>query len=135
MMDFDLDDPKLLLRDDVLDDPRPLYDALRRRAPVWRLPGQQTYLVSEPDLIRDAVGRPAEYSSNLVSLMHRGPGGAPVPFRIAGLGDPIHVLATSDPPVHTRHRRLLQPHLNAVAITPLEPWLREVVERWWNQPA
>jgi hypothetical protein len=28
-MTFDLDDPKLLLRDDVLDDPRPLYDALR----------------------------------------------------------------------------------------------------------
>lgn len=128
-MDFDLQDPALLLRDDVIADPRPLYDALRRRAPVWQLPGQQTYLVSDPALVRDAVARPAELSSNLVSLLHRDAGGAPAQLRIAELGDAIHVLATADPPVHTRHRRLLQPHLNAVAVAPLEPWLGEVVEQ------
>ena len=125
----DLQDPKLLLRDDVVADPRPLYDALRRRAPVWQLPGQQTYLVSDPALIRDAVARPGDFSSNLVSLLHRGADGTPVQLRIAAPGDAIHVLATADPPVHTRHRRLLQPHLNAVAVASLEPWLHEVVER------
>ena len=128
-MDFDLDDPTLLLRDDVLDDPRPLYDTLRRRAPVWRLPGQETYLVSDPSLIRDAVGRPSEFSSNLVTLLYRAAGGGLVPFPVAPLGDPTHVLAISDPPVHTRHRRLLQPHLNASAVARLEPTLRDIVER------
>ena len=66
---FALDDPTLLLREDVLTDPRPLYDELRRRAPVWQLPGQETYLVSDPDLVRDAVGRAKEFSSNLVSIV------------------------------------------------------------------
>ena len=102
---------------------------LRRRAPVWRLPGQDTYLVSDPGLIRDAVGRPKEFSSNLVSLLHRDAGGALVPFSMAPLGDPTHVLAVADPPVHTRQRRLLQPHLNAGAVGRLEPALCEVVDR------
>jgi len=57
-MDIDLSNPKLLLRDDVLDDPRPFYDTLRREAPVWQIPGQDSYLVSDPGLIREAVGRP-----------------------------------------------------------------------------
>jgi len=70
-MDFDLSDPKLLLRGDVVADPRPLYDTLRRQAPVWRLPGQNSYLVADPMLIREAVSRPEEFSSNLVSLLHR----------------------------------------------------------------
>jgi hypothetical protein len=46
-MDFDLSDPTLLLHHEVIADPRPLYDILRRRAPVWRLPGQNSYLVSD----------------------------------------------------------------------------------------
>ena len=126
---FALDDPTLLLREDVLTDPRPLYDELRRRAPVWQLPGQETYLVSDPDLVRDAVGRAKEFSSNLVSLLHQDAEGGLTPFPMAPLGDPTHVLAVADPPVHTRQRRLLQPHLNAGAVARLEPALRDVVDR------
>ena len=127
-MDLDLDDPALFLRDDVVADPRPLYDTLRRRAPVWRLPGQDSYLVADPALIREVVGRPIDFSSNLVSLLHRGADGCPVAFPMAPLGDPIHVLATADPPVHTRHRKLLQPHLNPSAVARLEPALRRFVD-------
>lgn len=128
-LDFDLDDPTLLLCEEVLADPRPLYDILRRRAPVWRLPGQETYLVSDPCLIRDAVGRPKEFSSNLVSLLHRDAGGGLVSFPMAPFGDPTHVLAVADPPVHTRQRRLLQPHLNASAVGRLQPMLCDAVDR------
>src|SRR5262252_849715 len=97
-MHFDLSDPTLLLRDEVIADPRPLYDTLRRQAPVWRLPGQNSYLVSDPALIREVVGRPTEFSSNLVSLLHRDADGYPVAFDIVPFGDPLHVLATADPP-------------------------------------
>jgi cytochrome P450 len=128
-MHVDLADPKLLFRDDVLADPRPLYDFLRRNAPVWRIPGQDSYLVSDPALIRDAIARTAEFSSNLVSLLHRDASGDPVPFALTPFGDPIHVLATADPPIHTRHRRFVQPHLNAFAIAPLEPTIRTLCER------
>jgi cytochrome P450 len=127
-MQFDLSDPTLLLRDDVIDDPRPLYDTLRRRAPVWRLADQHSYLVSDPTLIREAVGRPKDFSSNLVSLLHRGADGCPVAFDIAPFGDPAHVLATADPPNHTRHRKLLQPHFSPSAVARLEPIVRRVAD-------
>ena len=127
-MDFDLDDPALLLREDVVADPRPLYDVLRRRAPVWRIPGQDSYLVADPALIREAVGRTTEFSSNLVSLLHRDADGRLVAFPMLPFGDPTNVLATADPPAHTRHRKFLQPHLNPNAVVQLEPALRRVVD-------
>lgn len=128
-MDFDLDDPALFLRDDVVADPRPLYDALRRRAPVWKLPGHESYLVSDPTLVRDAVARPEDFSSNLVSLLYRDASGRPATFDMAPFGDPINVLATADPPNHTRHRKLLQPHFSPTAVARLEPTVRRVVDQ------
>jgi len=129
-MDIDLTDPGLLLRDDVLADPRPLYDTLRREAPVWQIPGQDTFLVSDPALIRDAVGRPDDFSSNIVSLLHDDGTGCPVPFRISRYRDPIHVLSTADPPLHTRHRKLVQPHLSPAALSDLEPAIADIVDRY-----
>jgi cytochrome P450 family 144 len=40
----------------------------------------------------------------------------------------MHVLATADPPAHTRHRKLLQPHLSPAALAGLEPALRDIVD-------
>jgi cytochrome P450 len=121
---FDLDDPGLLFRADVLEDPGPLYDQLRRQAPVWRIPGHDTFLVSDPALIREAVGRPDEFSSNLVSVLFQDQRGCPESFEMAPLGDPIHVLAVADPPVHAAQRRLLQPHLSPIAVKALERPIR-----------
>ena len=127
-MDFNLDDSMLLWREDVLDDPRPLYDQLRRDSPIWRLPGQATYLVSDPGLIRQAVARPHDLSSNLVSVLHLGEGGSPATFDMSAVGDSTHVLATADPPAHTRHRKLLQPHFSPAALAALEPALCKLVD-------
>jgi cytochrome P450 len=127
-MTFDLDDPKLLFRDTVLEDPGPLYDQLRRDAPVWRIPGQDSYLVSDPTLIREAVGRTSEFSSNLVSLLYMDDSGCPITFDMAPLGDPIHVLAVADPPTHAAHRKLLQPHLSPDAIGTLTRPIRQFVD-------
>jgi len=127
-MDFDLDDPTLLLRDDVVADPRPLYDTLRRRAPVWRIPGQDSYLVADPTLLREVVARTTEFSSNLVSLLHRDDNGCLVAFPMLPFGDPMNVLATADPPVHTRHRKVLQPHMSTAAVARLESTLRQAAD-------
>ena len=121
---FDLDDPGLLFRSDVLADPRPLYAELRRRAPVWKLAGQDTFLVSDPALIRDAVARVDDFSSNMVSMIHRGGDGGSAPFAMLAFGDPGNVLAIADPPHHTRHRKLLQSHLSPAAVADLEPTVR-----------
>ena len=127
-MELDLADPGLLLRDDVLADPRPLYDRLRREAPVWGIPGQDSYLVADPALIRDAVARTSEFSSNLVSVLHRGDDGGLVDFGVTPFGDPVNILATADPPVHTRHRRLLQGHLSPASLKAVEPLLARIVD-------
>lgn len=127
-MTFDLSDPGLLLRADVLDDPGPLYDVLRREAPVWQIPGQDTFLVSDPRLIRDAVGRPDDFSSNLVSLLHDDGSRCPVAYPIAPFRDPIHVLSTADPPLHTQHRRLLQSHLSPATVAGFGPVVTTIVE-------
>jgi cytochrome P450 family 144 len=125
---FDLNDPKLLFSESVLADPRPLYDQLRREAPVWRIPGQDSYLVSDPTLLREAVGRTSEFSSNLVSLLYRNDEDCPVAFEMAPLGDPIHVLAVADPPLHAAHRKLLQPHLSPEAVGALEEPIRQFAD-------
>lgn len=127
-MDFDLTDPGTLLRADVLDDPRPFHDQLRREAPIWQLPGQDTFLVSDPVLIKEAVGRTDDFSSNIVSLLHDDGNGCPVAYRISNYRDPIHVFATADPPEHTRHRRLVQPHLSPAAVADLEPEVLRIID-------
>ena len=127
-MEFDLNDPGTLLRADVLDDPRPFHDQLRREAPIWQIPGQDSFLVSDPALIKDAVGRTEDFSSNIVSLLHDDGNGCPVPYRISNYRDPIHVFSTADPPEHTRHRRLVQPHLSPAAVAELEPEVERIVD-------
>lgn len=126
--DVDLTDPRILLRDDVVEEPRAFHDALRAEAPVWQVPGQDTFLVSDPALVRAAVNRPDDFSSNLVSLLHDDGSGCPVAFHMAAPGDPVHVLATADPPVHTRHRKLLQAHLSPAAVAAFEPAISLIVE-------
>ena len=127
-MAFDLDDPRLLLRSDVVDDPGPFYDWLRSESPVWRIPGHDTFLVSDPSLIREAVRRTDDFSSNLVSVLHDDGAGCPVAYAMAPFGDPIHVLATADPPLHARHRRLLQAHLSPANVSALEPAIIRIVD-------
>lgn len=123
-MPFDLGDPGLLFREDVLADPRPLYEELRRRAPIWEVPGRGTFLVSDPGLVREAVGRTDEFSSNMVSMVHRASDGAVGSIDVLPYRDPNNVLAVADPPDHTRHRKLLQAHLSPAAVAGIEPAVR-----------
>ncbi len=95
---------------------------------MWQIPGQDTFLVSDPRLIRDAVGMPDDFSSNLVSLLHDDGSRCPVAYPIAPFRDPIHVLSTADPPLHTQHRRLLQSHLSPATVAGFEPVVTAIVE-------
>jgi cytochrome P450 len=128
MATYDLTDPTLLFRPDVLDDPSALYAVLRAKAPVWEIPGTATFVVSSAALVTEAVARPDDFSSNLASLIFRGGDGCPVAFDMAPMGDAIHVLATADPPVHTAHRKLVQPHLTPACVARLEPEIAAMVD-------
>ena len=126
---FDLSDPALLFRPDVLDDPGPLYAQLRRDAPVWEMPGTATYVVSSADLVGEAVNRPDDFSSNLLSLLFLGDDGRPVVFDMAHLGAAIQVLATADAPTHTAHRKLLQPAFSPGAVDARATFVRDSVDQ------
>jgi cytochrome P450 len=115
-MTFDLDDPSLLFTDAFIDDPAPVYAALRERAPVWEMPGTGSFVVASARLVAEAVGRPEDFSSNLTSLLYTGDDARPTVFDMTHLGRGTHVLATADPPVHTLHRRLLQPLFSPGAV-------------------
>jgi cytochrome P450 len=116
---FDLEDATVLFRDDVLADPAPFHAHLRRHAPVWEIPGTKTFLVSTAELVAEAVTRTDDFSSNLLSLVFRGDDGRPVVFDMTQVGPGTHVLATADEPVHTVHRKLLQPAFSPGAVEAL----------------
>ena len=125
---YDLDDPGLLFRPDVLDDPVRLHRQLLERAPVWEIPGTTTFVVSSERLVSEAASRTEDFSSNLTSLLYRGEDGRPRTFDMAPLGDPFHVLATADPPHHFVHRKLLQHRLTPARVSIMEPEMESICD-------
>ena len=120
---------------EVVEDPHGYYAQLRATDPVHELPGTGTFLVTRMDLIHEVVAKPLVYSS--VSgrfLHHRVNGGAP------GLRSPSPdididtdggvgaVLATADPPDHTRQRKVVSRRLSTTVMQEMEPEFRELVD-------
>lgn len=97
----------MLLDPNVLDDPNDFYARLRNQAPVWLVPGTDVVTVSTFGLVSEAIGRPEDFSSNIVSLLYRDEKGLPARLDFGGTAPPT--LATADPPLHTAHRNAVFP--------------------------
>ncbi|KRA29479.1 MULTISPECIES: cytochrome P450 [unclassified Nocardioides] len=87
-----------------VEDPYALYRHLRDTSPVHRVRGTDFHLVSNWDLVHDAVTRPEDFSSRLHAVMLENPGGAPLTLEMDGAGTIEQVLATADDPIHKAHR-------------------------------
>ena len=110
---------------ETIECPYRLYEQIRRECPVHQSPRGGHFVVSRYRDLRAAVMNPAKFSSELMAvptpdgivdlgaLQGRGEGGLPPP-----------VLAVSDPPVHTRHRKLLTRVFSAHEVTRFEPKIR-----------
>src|SRR5438067_1514795 len=102
MADFDPFAPE------TIECPYRLYEQIRRDCPVHQSPRRGHFVVSRYQDLRGAVMNPGKVSPELMA--GPAPGGivdlGAVPGRGEG-GLPPPVLAVSDPPVHTRHRKLL----------------------------
>ena len=137
----------LTMDQDVVDDPYPLAAVLRRECPVFREPHYNVLVVTRYDDLIDVARRPQDFSSILAAygpsrrrpgpgtgraLHHRaacrrsgsgaeGPGGR-APGRIpADLQDQLqHV----DPPLHTRHRRIVNRWFSPRAVAVREDDIR-----------
>ena len=120
----------------IVEDPHGYYAQLRTLYPVHELPGTNTFLVTRMDLIHEVVAKPAVYSSRSARFLHHRAAGAQPGLRSIGLVDVDidadsvgAVLATADPPDHTRQRKVVTRRLSTTVMQEMEPEFRELVDQ------
>ena len=119
-------EPRSLLDPEVVQDPYPFYDAVRRTFPVWQVGESNIYLVTAFDALAEAARRTADFSSELRKLIYRDANGLPMSLPVE-LGPPT--LATADPPAHTLHKRLVFPKFVSKRMTLLEEEMTRFTEQ------
>ncbi len=116
------------LPDSFYDDPYPIYAALRRRAPVLRLPDGSLFLTRYAD-VQACYRDPALFTSD--KTREFGAKFGPTP-----LGEHHTTsLVFNDPPRHTRVRRLIMGALTARAVAAMEPDLVRLVDALLDRAA
>ena len=113
---------------DVVQEPHEFFAALRREAPLYRLPNGAYYLISRYRDVRDAAMNPELYSSNLVAVMMQGLEQPELLSFERGAAGRVDVLATADPPVHARQRKLSNKAFSMRRVAALEPAIRALAE-------
>jgi len=104
-----------LLSPNVVRNPYPHYAALRRAGPVHYLREHGFWLVLNYDDVLHGLKQPQLFSS----------------VRPAVRFDPV--LTESDPPAHTRVRRILSPYFSAQSVQALEAYVRDCAVRLLRQ--
>lgn len=109
--------------------PYELYARPRAEAPVYRMPRADFHLVTSYDLVREVIRQPDLFASG-VSPMALRPGGVPqsiVDIYAHGGWLPNASCSTSDPPAHTRTRRVLEKLFTAQRVRALTPAIERIV--------
>src|ERR1700712_2441641 len=101
----------------IVEDPHEYYAQLRESDPVHELPGTGTFLVTRMELIHEVVAKPARYSSVSAKFLHHRTNGGARGLRGVSADSDIDtsqgsVLATADPPHHTRQRKVVTRRLS-----------------------
>ena len=122
-----------LFRPEVVEDPHGYLAELRETDPVHELPGTGTFLVTRMDLIHEVVAKPAVYSSVSGQFLHHavndGAPGLRSPSPATDTDSAMNgVLATADPPDHTRQRKVVARRLSTTVMQEMEPEFRELVD-------
>jgi cytochrome P450 len=117
---------------DVVQEPHEFFAALRREAPLYRLPNGAYYLISRYRDVRDAAMNPEVFSSNLVAVMMQGQEQRDRPELLSLSGGAatgaVDALAIADPPVHARQRKLSNKAFSVRRVAALEPAIRALTE-------
>ncbi|MGX9792785.1 cytochrome P450 [Mycobacterium sp. MMS18-G62] len=128
-----INDPIQFFGADAIQDPYPIYDELRRRAPVHRVGESPFYVVCGWDATIEAIARVDDFSSNLTATMVYQEDGTVVPFAMGQPGGSHNVLATADDPLHADHRKILVPHLSAKRVRIIEQFADQTAKRLWDE--
>jgi cytochrome P450 len=112
---------ELLLHSDTVLNPYSFYRQLVSEAPVWRVGDTDVFTVSSHEAVVEASKRTEDFSSHLRYALYRDERGLPA-RRLhvrADVGE-ADVLATADPPVHARHKKIISPEFSPIRIASLE---------------
>jgi len=116
------------LGDAVVQEPEEFYAALRRDAPLYRLPNG-VYVISRFEDVQRATLDTDTFSSNLVAIIMSGSGrteDAQLLELSVGEEQPTDVLAIADPPRHTRHRKVTNRAFTLRRVAAMEARIREL---------
>jgi cytochrome P450 len=116
---------------EVVQEPHAFFAALRREAPLYRLPNGAYYLISRYRDVRAAAMNPEVYSSKLVAVLMQGREhpGRPELLALEGGGTgQVDALAIADPPAHARQRKLSNRAFSMRRVAALEPAIRALAE-------
>jgi cytochrome P450 len=107
-----LSETEALFDPEVVEDPYGYFAELREHDPVHLVEGTDTFLVTRMDLIHQVVGDTATFSSNSNAFLALGADGRPCLLDALGDApaleiDGMAIIATADPPVHSRQRKVL----------------------------
>ncbi len=116
--DIDLLCPAALRR------PEPLFAELRDTCPVFHEKATDTWVLTRYDDVRAAAGSPGTFSNERATFAQSDPELA----AIQAEGYPeTATLTASDPPIHTRYRKLVNRAFSPAQVATLEPLIRTVV--------
>jgi cytochrome P450 family 144 len=112
-------------------DPYPFFTRLRRDAPVWRLPGENAYLVSTWDLVAEATRRVQDFSNHFRYTLFSHDDGTLGALETGASGP--DVFAGADPPVHTAQRKIFFSELVQKKMDALEPYVVALTNQLLDQ--
>ena len=111
------------------DDPSATYEQLRQSGAVHYLPRHGWYLVTKAETAREVLRDAERFSSRVHKHTQPPPEVADEVAQIRAQGWPyIPALGTSDPPDHTRLRRLVQRAFTPRSLAWMEPLIRQTAE-------
>src|SRR2546430_745891 len=114
----------------VRNDPYPYYAALRRDAPVYRVPGLGVWAVSRHDDVLTILRRPDLFSQAAMgAAVRRGADFAPAERQHEAPDPNAASVIGSDPPEHTRLRNIVNRGFTPRRIAALEGRVREIASR------
>jgi cytochrome P450 len=117
---------------EVVADPYPWYEQLQRQGPVQRIPTRDLWMVTGYDQVATVLRDPSTYSSSLGYAALSTGAMSREPSDMRGMlgvdATDLRMLISTDPPDHTRVRRLLSRVFTPRAIAELEPRLRAICD-------
>lgn len=118
--EFDFFDPE------VVKHPFEFYKRLRAEAPVYQIPGTNTFLITQYADVKTVARRPKVFSSEFSTLV--APELPDEAKEILAQGYPeIPTMLTRDAPAHNRYRTLVNPSFTPKRVAGLRPHMEDIV--------